>query len=158
MFLQILLNAIFCVFICKISFFCSKFTTIAKYSWFQNGVFALEKFAKKRISQKAAQFILNRSYSKAFYCRSCHCFWISLGLLFVLFRYQCFYYTFTMSFLLSLVAYLMANGLDEQHLEGMKGDLLNTRNVGANYDKNYVEKQNQRRTFRTALQGKCRKL
>lgn len=113
MFLTILLNAIIWVAICKMSFFCSKFTTIAKYNWFADAEFAIENFAKHKLkSEKLAQMVLNLSYSKAFYCRPCHVFWLSLGMFYFAFRIESSIYAFIVAFILALFTYLMAKGLE----------------------------------------------
>jgi hypothetical protein len=127
MFLTILLNAIIWVAICKMSFFCSKFTTIAQYNWFYDAEFAIENFAKYKLkSEKLAQMVLNLSYSKAFSCRPCHCFWLSFGMFYFAFRIESGIYAFIVAFILALFTYLMAKGLDvEEQNEGgvIGGDL-----------------------------------
>jgi len=114
MFQAILINAIIWVAICKMSFFCSKFTTMAQYNWFHDVEFAIENFAKHKLkSDKLTQMVLNLSYSKAFYCRPCHAFWLSLGMFYFAFRIESSFYAFFVAFILALFTYLMANGLDK---------------------------------------------
>jgi len=112
----ILINAIIWLIICKISFFCSKFTTIAQYDWFQDAFFELEKKVRycrfKRYREKLAQIVLNFSYSKAFSCRPCHAFWLSLGMFYFAFRIESSIYAFIVAFILALFTYLMAKGLE----------------------------------------------
>jgi hypothetical protein len=113
MFLITLLNTIIWFIICKMSFFCSKFTTIAQYNWFADAEFAIENFAKHKLkSEKLAQMVLNLSYSKAFYCRPCHVFWLSLGMFYFAFLIESSIYAFIVAFILALFTYLMAKGLE----------------------------------------------
>jgi len=115
MFLNLILNAIIWIAICKMSFICAKFTTIAQYSWFQDAFFALENFAKYKLKREAlAQMVLNFSYSKAFYCRPCHVFWLSLVALFFAFRIESNIYAFAFAFIFAFFNYLMTLGLDAE--------------------------------------------
>jgi len=127
MLLTILINAIIWVVICKMSFFCSKFTTIAQYNWFADAAFAIENFAKHKLkSDKLAQMVLNLSYTKAFYCRPCHAFWLSFVMFYFSFRIESSVYAFIVAFILALFTYLMANGLDvkEQNKGAVTGNAL----------------------------------
>jgi hypothetical protein len=115
MFITILLNAIIWVAFCKMSFFCSKFTTIAQYEWFQDASFWLEEFAQNKLkSKKLAKWVLNLSYSKAFICRPCHCFWLSWIALYFALRIESSVYAFGISFILALMTHFMAKGLEEK--------------------------------------------
>lgn len=108
MFLNLIINAIIWIAICKMSFICAKFTTIAQYGWFQDAFFALENFAQYRLKrEKLAQMVLNFSYSKAFYCRPCHSFWISLHLIYFWFRFTKIHLMPIDIFLICALSYLI---------------------------------------------------
>lgn len=141
MFLTILINAIIWVIICKMSFFCSKFTTIAQYNWFQDGAFALESFVQYKLkSKKLANWVLNLSYSRAFYCRPCHCFWLSFVSLFFALRIESTIYALICAFILGLITYLMAKGLEEKPKKEIDDEALknepwtNSRSQYGNYE------------------------
>jgi hypothetical protein len=149
MFQTILLNAIIWLIICKMSFFCSKFTTIDKFAWFQNAVFALENFAEYKLkSEKLAKWVLNRSYSKVFSCRTCHCFWISVHLFFLWFKlasvqFLPIYIVYISA--LSYINYLMLKGLEPKKRAEIDNETLknmpwtNSRSQYGNYEGQKLE-------------------
>lgn len=144
MFLNLIINAIIWIAICKMSFICAKFTTIAQYGWFQDAFFELEKRVRycrfKRYREKLAQMVLNFSYSKAFYCVPCHVFWLSLIALFFAFRIESNIYAFAIAFVFAFFNYLIALGLEEKpkpalDIEALKNELwVNSRSQYGNYD------------------------
>jgi restriction endonuclease S subunit len=100
------------------SFFCSKFTTIAQYEWFQDVAFKLEDFAEYKVkSEKLANWVFNLSYSKAFSCRPCHCFWISWISLYFALQIESSIYALIFSFVSAIIIYFMAKGLGESKIK-----------------------------------------
>lgn len=125
MFLNLILNAIIWIAICKMSFICAKFTTIAQYGWFQDAFFALENFVKYKLKrEKLAQIVLNFSYSKIFYCRPCHSFWLSWVALFFALRIESNVFAIVFAFIFAFFNYLMALGLEEKHKAALDVEVL----------------------------------
>jgi len=111
--------AIIWLIIGEISFFCSKFTTIARYDWFSNFFYNLEFIAHKRLNApKLGSWILNFSYSKIFYCQPCHSFWISLTMFyFVFIQIHTLYITLTLAFFSALMVYFTVKEAIERQKE-----------------------------------------